>query len=259
MKFDPGLNIAPTENPLGFQYGQGLFGPQPELRSLDSLRRSLRDPACEGPDPVYAIVMDVGKQEHRQALLDRMLLYGVVTYARGRLGEEPIRSQGHIHKVSAHCGWSTPEVYEIWSGQAVIYMQQTARDNPGRCYAVRARAGDVVVVPPYWVHATISADPKEPLTFGAWCDRDYGFEYADVRARGGIAWFPLLEPDGALRWERNPAYGPSELVEKTPETYAALGLRAGEAIYRQFERDHDAFRFVYDPASAEAVWKGFVP
>ena len=35
-----------------------------------------------------------------------------------------------------------------------------------------------VIVPPGWVHATISADPKQPLTFGAWCDRDYGFEQA---------------------------------------------------------------------------------
>ncbi len=257
--FDPGIDIQATERPMGFRYGQGVFGPQPELRTLDSLRRSLRDPNCQGPDPVYAIAMDVGKTEHRQALGQRMLLYGVVTYASGRLGNEPIRSQGHAHKVSAHCGWSTPEVYEIWSGQAVIYMQSGSGDDPGRCYAVRACVGDVVIVPPYWVHATISADPDQPLTFGAWCDRDYGFEYDGVRGHGGIAWFPLLNEDGGLRWERNPAYGPSELIHKAPQGYAELGLRPTEAIYRQFERDHDAFRFVYDPASAAAVWGDFIP
>lgn len=257
--FNPGIDIQATEQPIGFRYGPGVFGPQPELRSLDSLRPSLRDPGCDGPDPVYAIVMDVGKEEHRQALLRRMLLYGVVTYARGRLGQEPIRSQGHMHKISAHCGWSTPEVYEIWNGRAVIYMQSGSGDDPGRCYAVHAGAGDVVVVPPYWVHATISADPNEPLTFGAWCDRDYGFVYDNVRRHGGIAWFPLLGEDGALRWERNPAYSPSELVCKPPQDYAALGLDQGEAIYRQFERDHDRFRFVYDPQTAQQVWQGFEP
>ena len=124
---------------------------------------------------------------------------------------------------------------------------------------MRAGAGDVVIVPPYWVHATISADPNEPLTFGAWCDRDYGFEYDNVRSHGGIAWFPLLDEDGTLCWERNPAYGPSELIQKAPQDYTALGLRPGEAIYRQFERNHDAFRFVYDPASAAAVWEDFFP
>jgi len=51
-------------------------------------------------------------------------------------------------------------------------MQETAEDQSGRCFAVIAQTGDVVIVPPYWAHATISADPEQPLTFGAWCDRE---------------------------------------------------------------------------------------
>ena len=111
--------------------------------------------------------MDVGKTEHWPVLKNLHLLYGAVTYAAGRLGKEPVRSQGHIHKVSRHSGWSTPEVYEIWSGKAIIYMQETAQDQPGRCFAITAEPGDVVIVPPYWAHATISADPEQPLSFGA--------------------------------------------------------------------------------------------
>jgi glucose-6-phosphate isomerase len=208
---------------------------------------------------VYAIAMDVGKHEHREALAQRMLLFGVVTYARGSLGQEPIRSQGHIHSVSPSCGCSTPEVYEIWRGQAVIYLQEHSGDNPGSCYAVHGSPGDVILVPPGWVHATVSADPAEPLTFGAWCVRDYGFEYGAVRAHGGIAWFPLLGEDGVMRWQRNPAYGPSELTHIAPERYAALGLKPGEPIYRQFERDTDRFRFVSNPRIASEVWEGFMP
>ncbi|HYN04677.1 MAG TPA: glucose-6-phosphate isomerase family protein, partial [Vicinamibacteria bacterium] len=101
---------------MGFAYGPGIFGPSPEARSLDAIRPSLRDPAREGPDPVYAIVMDVGREEHRAELQRRHLLFGVVTYAAGRLGEEPVRSQGHVHKVASRSGWSPPELYEIWAG-----------------------------------------------------------------------------------------------------------------------------------------------
>jgi glucose-6-phosphate isomerase len=257
--FDPGIAIEPVGEPLGFRYSQGVAGPRPELRGLDSLRRSLRDPNCNGPDPVYAIAMDVYKDEHRRALERRMLLYGVVTYACGRLGEEPIRSQGHMHKVSAHCGWSTPEVYEIWSGSAVIYLQESAEDHPGRCFAVYAGEGDVVIVPPYWVHATISADPYRPLTFGAWCDRDYGFVYDGVRRHRGIAWFPLLGADSALRWEHNPAYVHAPLLEKKPEEYRNLGLKKGVPIYTQFEENHDTFMFVSEPARKENIWRDFLP
>ena len=145
MKFNPGFDIVPTTNPMGFVYGKDVFGPQVENRFLSDIRASLADPDCDGPEIVYSIAMDVGKQEHKELLHKMHLLYGVVTYAAGRLGNEPIRSQGHIHWVSRFSGWSTPEVYEIWSGEAIIYMQEYAEDNPGRCYAVYAKAGDVVL------------------------------------------------------------------------------------------------------------------
>ena len=49
MDFAPGLNIDPTRNPLGFRYGEGVFGPQPEVRTLAQIRGSLADPSCGGP------------------------------------------------------------------------------------------------------------------------------------------------------------------------------------------------------------------
>lgn len=257
--FDPGFDIRPTVDPMGFEHGADVFAPEAENRTLDSIRGSLMDPACAGPEIVYSIVMDIGKRKHR-ALLERMhLLYGAVTYAAGRLGDEPIRSQGHIHKISSFSGWSTPEVYEIWSGAAIIYMQEFAEDNPGRCYAVYAAAGDVVVVPPYWTHATVSADPRRPLTFGAWCDRDYGFVYDGVRRHGGIAWFPVFDAAGRIGWKANPNYLRSELICKTPEPHPDLGIRPGESIYRTFERDPDTFLYVPSPQLREEVWKRFIP
>lgn len=259
MNFYPGIDIKPTTNPMGFQYGSGCFGPEVENRYLDAIRKSLRNPGCDGPEIVYSIAMDVGKEEHRNILKERMLLFGVVTYAEGRLGDEPIRSQGHIHKVSGHCGWSTPEIYEIWSGKAVIYMQETAKDNPGRCFAVYAEPGDVVVVPPYWAHATISADPEAPLTFGAWCDRDYGFEYDDVRTHNGLAWYPIINNQDELQWVHNGNYKQSELIIKRPNDYSFLGIKKDKSIYSQFEVDNELFQFVSQPILKEKEWQSFIP
>ncbi len=259
MNFDPGFDIQPLSVDEGFRLGADCFDRGVEFRKLDSLRKSLRDPDCDGPENVYAIMMDVGRRQDLPAMEERMLLFGVVTYAAGSLGQEPIRSQGHIHKRSAHCGWSTPEVYEIWTGKAIIYMQESGEDDPGRCYAVEAGPGDVVVVPPDWVHATISADPTQPLTFGAWCDRDYGFEYDSVRRHGGIAWFPLLDEAGKIRWEKNPAYRTAELTVKAPGDYTALGMEQGKPIYQQFCEEPDRFLFVSDPQRAAKVWKEFIP
>jgi len=257
--FDPGLDIRIQQHPMGFEFGPGVFGPQPEYRRLDSIRKSLADPACNGPDPVYAIVMDVGKHQHQQDLEERNLLFGVVTYASGRLGKEPVRSQGHVHRMAVHSKWSPPELYEIWAGRAVIYMQESAADDPGRCFAVTAGPGEVVVVPPGWAHATLSAAPEAPLTFGAWCDREYGFEYDLVRAHGGLAWYALLDDQDGLAWHRNNRYLPRELTLGPPRDYPELGLEQGTPIYAQFEKRPASVEWVSDPGLVADVWKGFTP
>jgi len=257
MKFNPGFEIYPTIDPMGFQYGSDVFGPHVENRTLDSIRRSLRNPDCKGPDIVYSIAMDVGKKEHLHLLKHLHLLYGAVIYAAGHLGDEPVRSQGHIHTISPFSGWSTPEVYEIWTGRAIIYMQETAEDYPGRCFAVVANPGDVVIVPPYWAHATISADPEQPLTFGAWCDREYGFEYDGIRGHSGLAWFPLIAENGEIIWEKNTNYQDSELIIKSPEIYSQLGIEPGKPIYTQFEENPGKFEFVARPQLVKEVWNKF--
>ncbi len=260
MNFYPGLNIHPTDHPLGFEYGSDCFGPKVEQRKLDDIRKSLREPNCDGPEVVYSIAMDVGKTKDKPTLQKMMLLYGVVTYAAGKLGDEPVRSQGHIHKKSLHSGWSPPELYEICSGKAIIYMQEFAQDDPGRCFAVYAGPGDTVVVPPEWAHATISADPNTPLTFGAWCDREYGFLYDKVRAHNGLAWYPLINADGAIEWKPNTNYEPSELIIKEPADYSnSLQIGKSVPIYTQFEQDPAKFQWVSQPVLKAAVWENFVP
>ena len=260
-----GFDIQVTAQPMGFRYGPGVFGPSPELRSLDAIRKSLKDPRCQGPDPVYAIAMDVGKEAHRSELLERRLLFGVVTYAAGKLGHEPVRSQGHVHKVSSHSGWSPPEVYEIWQGRAYIYMQEFAADNPGRCFAIEAGPGEIVVVPPGWAHATVSADPTEALTFGAWCDREYGFLYDEVRKRNGLAYYAMIDSTGKLDWELNSLYPaslvsqPLGLVRRKPRIYRELGLASDTPIYSIFEKDPQSLQWVSKPALKENLWLNFEP
>src|SRR5882762_3336001 len=259
MKFDPGMGVVPVHAPLGFRYESGGFGPQPETRSLGAIRPSLRDPACTGPDPVYAIVMDVGREDIRAELERRRLLFGAVTYASGKLGDEPVRSQGHVHRVSSHSGWRPPEVYEIWDGAAYVYMQERAAEDPGRCYAIRADPGDIVVVPPGWAHAAISADPSNFMALGALCDREYGFEYEEVRKRMGFAWYPLVTSNGGIEWLLNPLYKATKLDVRRPGDYARLGIVRGSSLYQQAVRDLDQFAWVSNPALAEEVWRNFEP
>ena len=258
MPFDPKLGVRCASD-MGFEYDADVLGPSPEFRRLDDIRPSLRDPNCQGPDLLYSIVMDVGRREHLEELKQRMLLVGVVGYAAGRIGDEPVRSQGHIHAVAPHCGWSTPELFEIWEGRAVIYAQERATDDPGRCFAITANVGDKVVVPPQWAHCVINADPERRLVLGAFCDRQYGFVYDEVRAHGGLAWFPVLNQRNEISWEANPKYRKSDLSVRSPRTYAELGVDANLAMYAQFSRDPGTLQWVSEPESVKEFWTDFEP
>jgi glucose-6-phosphate isomerase, archaeal len=257
-RFDPGFDIRPEPHSLGFRFGAGVFGPAPELRRLDDIRRSLRDPLCTGPDPVYGIAMDVGNAADLPELQRRHLLFGAVVYASGRLGDEPVRSQGHVHAIAPHCGWSTPELFEIWEGRAIIFAQEFAADDPGRCIAVEAGPGDHVVVPPGWAHAVINAGESGRMVFGALCERQYGFVYDAVRAHGGLAWFPLLR-DGRLQWQANPRYAPSSLSVRPARTYPELGILPGVPLYRQFESSPGRLQWVSEPARVASLWTTLEP
>jgi len=258
-KFDPGLDVRVLKDTLNFRYGPGVFGPKPEYRSLDAIRGSLRDPNCGGPDPVYAIAMDVGRVEDLDELKRRMLLFGVVMYAKGRLGDGPVRSQGHVHAISPHCGWSTPELFEIWEGRAFIYCQENSGEDPGRCIALDAGPGERVVMPPGWSHYVANANLNSPLIFGAWCDRQYGFDYTQMRAHHGLAWFPLMADDGEVGWEPNPTYSLSRLEHRKARTYPELGLSPSMTIYELFRHDPESVQWVSDPARLGNLWQRFEP
>lgn len=253
-----GFSMQANTKELTFTYGEDVYGPHTEKRKLDDIRNSLSNPNVNGPEYVYAVAMDVAKKQHKEDLIQRNLLYGAMIFSSGLVGEEPVRSQGHIHAVSPSCNASTCEVYEIWSGEAYIYMQESASDHPGRCYAIHATCGDVVIVPPNWAHATINANPKVPMLFGAWCVRDYGFDYEEVRAHQGLAFYPKVRNDRII-FEKNAAYSSGNIIIKEARSYPEFSITHGIPIYTQYENDNERFAFVTNPESTHDLWEDFEP
>jgi glucose-6-phosphate isomerase len=138
-------------------------------------------------------------------------------------------------------------------------MQEFAHDDPGHCFAIEAGPGDVVIVPPGWAHATISADLHQPLTFGAWCDREYGYLYDELRARGGLAWHPILTDESRIEWRANPRYQTRQIEVRPPRCYTELGLEIYPPIYSLIEREPDSIQWASKPGLVAEAWRDFTP
>lgn len=249
-----GIDISFTHEPLGFIYGDGVIGPPPETRSLDSVREAIQDRNASGPKDLYAIGMDVHMKEDRDILDKYNLLFGIVVYNKGQIGKEPIRSQGHKHTISVSCNLSTPEVYQIFEGEAYIYMQSFDEQDAGDCYAIHSKPGDIVVVPPNVVHMAVNADVDRNMAFGAWCVKDYGFDYNSVRKYNGVAFYPQVNADKSIDWVLNPNYKSGKLHIVKARDYPEFEISPNVPVYKQFRDNPKLFHFVSNPQLAETQW-----
>ena len=92
--------------------------------------------------------------------------------------------------------------------------------------------------------------------FGAWCVRDYGFDYTGVRAHHGVAYYPTIKQD-TIEFVANPMYHAQPIEIQKARNYPEFGLEKGVPIYTQYEQDPNRFEFVTNPTKYEKLWKEY--
>ena len=78
------------------------------------------------------------------------LRYDITTIPPRMLGKEFVKTKGHEH--SGGFG----EVYIVLEGKGIYLMQKYKKGKIEDVYAVKAKKGEVVVIPPYYGHVTIN-------------------------------------------------------------------------------------------------------
>lgn len=245
-----GLDLRLNEERLALDFGPQLIHPAGEIRRLDQVRASLEDPQATGPDHLYTIYMDIARQQDLPALEAQGLLYGAVVYNAGTIGQERLRSQGHIHSEKPDTGLRYSEIYEFWSGHGLIYLQKECAPEVSEAYFIPVRAGDKVVIPYGWVHLVVTLG-NEILSFGAWCARANQLEYGPLRALGGPAYF--VQADGSLR--KNPRYtSVAEARYLRPEELPTLGIPSDRPVYTSWLEQPELFTFMANPEVTGDIW-----
>jgi len=132
------------------------------------------------------------------------LIFGTSTVEPGKIGTEFFMTRGHLHRRA-----DRPEVYFCQRGRGVLHMETVA----GETRPIEMVPGDVVYVPPFWVHRSINVG-DEPLVTVFCYPADAGQDYDIIARAGGMR--TLIVDDGAGGWAEivNPRYRPRTVDEQ---------------------------------------------
>ena len=245
-----GLNVSLDESRLALNFGADMLYPEGNIRRLDQVRPMLADPRADGPEHLYTIYMDIASRADMPAIQQQGLLYGSVVYNAGTVGQERLRSQGHIHSEKAGTGLRYSEVYEFWTGHGMVYLQKECAPRVSKAFLVPVGPGDKLIIPFGWVHLVVTAG-DEVLSFGAWCARENDLEYEKLRVLGGPAYFFMA--DGSLR--QNPHYESVAAIQYAkPADFPLLGIPRDRPMYTSWQEQPALYQFMAAPELVGDIW-----
>ncbi|MDP3991079.1 MAG: glucose-6-phosphate isomerase family protein [Candidatus Nealsonbacteria bacterium] len=130
---------------------------KPDIRFLNDMKKMLYDKKWAEKSPNYELYY-----MYRGIKKKPGLRYDITVIPPRMLGKEFVKTKGHEHLKKYG------EVYIVLSGQALYLMQKQQKNKIEDVYAVKAKKGEVVVVPPYYGHITINPSKTKTLKEANW-------------------------------------------------------------------------------------------
>jgi glucose-6-phosphate isomerase len=154
------------------------------------------------------------------------LRYDITVIPPRMLGCEFVKTAGHYHPKVPGTDITFPEMYEVLSGEANYMMQRSEGDRIKDVIMIKAKQGDIVVIPPGYGHLTINASNRI-LKMANWVATDFLSIYSPMKEKRGGAYYQLQQ--GMIK---NPCYDHvPEMRFFRPTNLKELGLTRNKEMY----------------------------
>lgn len=167
-----------------------LQNKKPDIRTVNDLEEVIFDRNWfrKTPKSLAAYFM------YRGIKKDRGLRYDITTFPNLKFGNEFLKTKGHEHKNNYG------EMYKVLEGEAIFLMQRAEAEKVLDVYAVKAKKGDYIVIPPDYGHVTINPQQRE-LKTANWSSKKTRSDYSLYEQMNGACYF--YTKDG---WIKNKKY-----------------------------------------------------
>jgi len=187
-------------------------GVKPDIRFLNDMEEVLSDKKWAQTAPnfeLYYMYRGVKKKDE--------LRYDITVIPPHMLGQEFVKTKGHGH--SGTYG----EVYIVLEGKALYLLQKYAGNKIEDVYAVKAKKGDVVVVPPYYGHITINPSKKETLKEANWvCETCQNVYDSFAEKQGACYYFTIRGWIKNKQYDRIPKLRFEKALKSMPKNLSFL-------------------------------------
>lgn len=248
-----GIPIAWNETRDDLIFDPALRVKEIKPRPRQALRPVLASAAdCEPAEGIqYWMYNGISLPEHAAAFERCGIQYELTLMYPKPLGNQLSKTHGHRHTFPAGSRHNYAEVCEILWGEALFILHTLDLETrcASFCYAVHAKAGDKVVVPPNLHHLTINPLNELLLFSDLICTRTAG-DYAGLAAMQGGAY--LFDQDG---WHPNPTYSAAApLRQYEAEEFPEMGLTRAVPLYELIWRAPESLAWLTDPAAFPAAF-----
>src|SRR3989344_1097952 len=135
----------------------------PDVRHLDEVRMVMADQE-------FAKTAENAElyKMYRKIKVENSLRYDVTVIPPRMFGNEFVKTKGHIH--AGFYG----EVYIVLEGEGIYFAQKGDENKIEDVFAIKAKQGDVIVIPAGYGHVTINPSDKELKTANWVAENDKG-------------------------------------------------------------------------------------
>jgi len=126
---------------------------------------------------------------HRETKIKNNMRYDITMIPAKMLGKEFVKTKGHSHPEE--------EEYRVLEGEAIFLLGPKA---------IRAKAGDKIIIPASCPHVTINSSKTKTLKLANWIKKDSQGDYKEFEKKQGACYYYTV--DG---WIKNLNYGKTKM------------------------------------------------
>lgn len=164
---------------------------KPDIRYLNEMKKVLYDKKWVKEVPNFEVYYMYRGIKEKSGLR-----YDVTLLPPKMLGKEFVKTKGHEH--SGNYG----ELYIVLKGQALYLIQKYKNQKIKDAYAIKAKRGEAVIIPPGYGHITINPSKKEELIEANWLAQKCQNIYKLFEKKQGACYYYTK-----LGWIKNKTYG----------------------------------------------------